>query len=189
MSVRFATTKSPTRQLLLTAVGILLLLAALDIVSLHRLSDPPTTDDDGLITSKGQTERRTDLVWGTLFVVAGGSFVIAGLGGLVTGRPVVELDDDVLRLRVAGPMSYLEIPWADIVSVSSHRDYEEDGRIPIPLFVVEVEDRTGYPDGLWGAVWVGNTLQVDADGWETTVEDVVVRSELMLGAPPEGDYH
>ena len=70
--MRFASTKSPTRQLLLTAAGLLLLLAALDIVSLHRLSDPPTTNDDGLLTSKGQTERRTDLVWGTLFVVAGG---------------------------------------------------------------------------------------------------------------------
>ena len=189
MSVRFAATKSPTRQLLMTAAGLLLLLAALDIVSLHRLSDPPTTDDDGFITSKGQTERRTDLVWGTLFVVAGGSLLIAGLGGLVAGRPVVELDDEVMRLRVAGPMSYLEIPWEDIVAVRSDRDYDDDGRIPVPVLVVEVEDRTLYPEALWGAVWVGNALQVDADSWETMVEDVVIRSELILGAPPEGEYH
>jgi hypothetical protein len=187
MSARFAATKSPTRQLLLIAVGLLLLFAALDIVSLHRLSDPPTTDDDGFITSKGQTERRTDLVWGTLFVVAGGSFLVAGLGGLVTGRAVVELHDEALRLRVAGPMSYLEIPWQDIVAVRSDRDYGDDGFVPTPVFVVEVADRAGYPDALWGAVWVGNSLQVDADSWGTMVEDVVIRSELMLGAPQESD--
>ncbi len=189
MSVRFAATKSPTRQLLMTAAGILLLLAALDIVSLHRLSDPPTTNDDGLLTSKGQTERRTDLVWGTLFVVAGGSFLVAGLGGLLVGRPVVEIDDDALRLRVAGPLSYLDVPWEDIVSVRSDRDYDDDGRIPIPVLLVEVEDRTGYPDGVWGAVWDGNTLRVDADSWESMVEDIVIRAELALGAPPEGEYH
>jgi len=187
MTVRFATTKSATRQLLMVAAGLLLLIAALDIVSMHRLSDPPTTDDDGFITSKGQTERRTDLVWGTLFVVAGGSFLVAGLGGLITGRPVVELGDKAMRLRVAGPMSYLEIPWQDIVAVRSDRDYDDDGRIPIPVFVVEVEDRAKYPDALWGAVWIGNALQVDADSWATTVEDVVVRSELMLEAPRKRD--
>jgi hypothetical protein len=189
MTVRFAATKSATRQLLMAAAGFLLLIAALDIVSLHRLSDPPTTNDDGLLTSKGQTERRTDLVWGTLFVVAGGAFLVVGLGGLLTGRSVVEIDDDVLRLRVAGPMSYLDIPWDEIVTVRSDRDYDDDGQIPIPVLLVEVVDRTGYPDGVWGAVWDGNTLQVDADGWETSVEDVVIRSELMLGTNQEGDYH
>lgn len=172
----------------MAAAGILLLLAALDIVSLHRLSDPPTTDDDGFLTSKGQTERRTDLVWGTLFVVTGGSILIAGLGGLLSGRPVVELGDERIRLRVAGPMSYLEIPWTEVVAVRSHRDHEEDGRIPTPVFVVEVEDRSEYPDGLWGAVWVGDALHVDADGWETTVEDVVIRSELILETQPDGEY-
>lgn len=187
--MRFTATKSPTRQLLMTAAGILLLLAALDIVSLHRLSDPPTTNDDGLLTSKGQTERRTDLVWGTLFVVAGGAFVVAGLGGLLTGRPAIEFDDHAMRLRVAGPMSYLEIPWEDIASVRADWDHDDDGRIPIQVLQVELHDRTGYPDGLWGAVWHGNTLQVDADSWKTTVEDVVIRSQLILGVPPEGEYH
>jgi hypothetical protein len=58
----------------------------------------------------------------------------------------------------------------------------------VPVFLVEVRDRTRYPDGLWGAVWKGNTLQVDADGWETTVTDVVIRAELQLGVPREGEY-
>ena len=83
----------------------------------------------------------------------------------------------------------LDIDWDDVVAVRSGRDDDDEGRVPIPMFLVEVADRSKYPDGLWGAVWDGNTLQVDADGWETPVEDVVIRAELMLNtAPREGEY-
>lgn len=189
MKTRFATTRSPIRQLLMMAAGIFLLLAALDIVGLHRLSDPPTTDDNGVLTSKGQTERRTDIAWGSLFTAVGGSLIVVGLGGLLMGRSLVELTDESIRLRVAGPMSMLDIPWDQVVSVRSGRDYGDDGRIPISMFLVEVDDRSMYPDGLWGAEWEGNTLRVDADGWETPVEDVVIRAEVMLDRPlQEGEY-
>lgn len=188
MTTRFSSTRSPIRQLLLAAAGILLLIAALDIVSLHRLSDPPTTDDNGVLTSKGQTERRTDVIWGTLFGSIGASLVVVGLGGLITGRPVVELGDDALRLRVAGPLSMLEIPWSEVVSVKSGRDYEDGGLIPVPVLLVEVTDPGRYPKELWGAVWDGPVLQVDADGWEASVADVAIRAELMLGVPQEGEY-
>jgi hypothetical protein len=172
----------------MAAAGVLLLVAALDIVSLHALSDPPTTNSDGVLTSKGQTERRTDIAWGSLFAAVGSTLIVVGLGGLVTSRSMVELTEASMRLRVAGPLSMLEIPWEDVVAVRSGSDYEDDGRIPMPVLLVEVEDRSDYPDGLWGAVWKGNTLQVDADGWEVPVEDVVVRAELQLNRPWEGEY-
>ena len=189
MTAIYRAGRSPVRQLLMAAAGLFLLIAALDIVSLHRLSDAPTTDDDGLLTSKGQTERRTDVIWGSLFTAVGGSLIAVGLGGLLIGRPMVELTDDAIRLRVAGPLAMLDIDWDDVVAVRSGRDDDDEGRVPIPMFLVEVADRSKYPDGLWGAVWDGNTLQVDADGWETPVEDVVIRAELMLNtAPREGEY-
>ena len=188
MTTRFSATRSPVRQLLLTAAGIVLLLAALDIVSLHRLSEAPSTDDNGVLTSKGQTERRTDVIWGTLFGSIGGMLVVVGLGGLMTGRPVVELSDDALRLRVAGPLTMLDIPWEDIVSVKSGRDYEDSGRIPVPVLLVEVANPDRYPKQLWGSVWDGPVLQVDGDSWETSVEDIAIRAELMLGHSAEGEY-
>jgi hypothetical protein len=173
----------------MAAAGIFLLVAALDIVALHKLSDPPTTDDAGVLTSKGQTERRTDLVWGTLFVAVGGSLIVVGLGGLLTGRPMVELTDDGVRLRIGGPLSMVEIDWNDVVSVRSGRDYDDDGNVPLPVFQIEVDDASKYPDELWGAVWDGNVLLVDADGWEVPVEDVVIRAEMILDRPQLGDYH
>ncbi len=172
----------------MVVAGILLLVAALDLVGLHRLSDAPTTNDDGVLTAKGQTERRTDLAWGSLFTAVGASLIVVGLGGLATSRPVVEFTEESMRLRVAGPISMMDIPWDDIVSVRSGSDYEDGAEIPVPVFLVEVESRTGYPDGLWGAVWRGNTLQVDADGWETPVEDVAIRAGLQLGMGWEGQY-
>jgi len=190
--VRFVARRSPIRQMLMAAAGLVLLLAALDIVALHKLSDPPTTTADGVLTSKGQTERRADVVWGTLFTVAGVVLVFTGFGGLLTGRPVVELAEDELRLRVAGPASSLAIPWSDVVSIRSGRDYDDDGRIPTPVLLVEVADPAVYPTGLWGAEWEGTTLKVDADGWEVPVADVVVRAGLLLerfhaDPPPEPD--
>ena len=188
MTTRFSTTRSPVRQRLMFAAGVLLLVAAVDIVSLHRLADAPTVDDNGVLTSKGQTERRTDMVWGSLFTAVGGSLIVVGLGGLLTSRPMVELTDDAIRLRIAGPMSALDVPWDDIVTVRSGRDYDDDGRVAIPVLLIEVADRSEYPDGLWGAVWMGNTLQVDADGWESGVEEVVIRADQMLRRPQQGEY-
>lgn len=188
MTTHFSSTRSPIRQLLMAAVGVLLLVAALDIVSMHKLSDPPTTDDDGNITSKGQTERRTDLVWGALFTAVGGTLIVVGLGGLISARPMVEFTDEAIRLRAAGPMSMLDIAWQDVVSVRSGRDYEDDGRIPIPVLLLEIDDAAKYPDALWGADWDGNVLKVDADGWEVPVEDVVIRAGLVLGQRQEGEY-
>lgn len=188
MTTIFASRRSATRQLLMAVAGILLLVAALDIVSLHRLSDAPQTNNDGVLTAKGQTERRTDLAWGSLFTAVGASLIVVGFGGLATSRSVVELTEDSIRLRVAGPISMMDIPWEDIVSVRSGSDYGDGAAIPVPVFLVEVEDRANYPDGLWGAVWRGNTLQVDADGWETPVEDVVIRAELNLDVSREGEY-
>ncbi len=181
MTTRYSASRSPFRQLLMAAAGLLLLVAALDIVSLHRLSDAPTTDDNGVLTSKGQTERRTDMIWGSLFTAVGSSLIVVGLGGLMTGRPMVELTDEAIRLRIAGPLSMLDIDWEDVVSVRSGRDYDDDGRIPLPVLLLEVDDAGKYPHELWGAIWDDNVLRVDADGWDASVEELVVRIGLELG--------
>ena len=179
---QFTVSRSRVRLFLMIAVGIVLVIAALDIVAFHKLSEPPITNDDGGLTTKGQAEEREDLAWGAAFTAVGASLLVAGGVGLVRPRPMVEVRDDGLSLRVAGPRTLYDFPWDDIVSVRSGRDFDDDGRQAVPILMVEVTDASRYPDALWGAVWDGNTLRVDADGWDTPVEEVVVRTDIVLAA-------
>lgn len=180
MSEKLVIRRSPIHRLLLVLAGLALVLAALDVVVFYKLSTAPATDSAGSLTPQGRTERRTDLIWGTLLMASGGVLLLAGFGGLIGGKPVVELGEEGLRLRVAGPTAAITIPWDQIRSIRTGADYGDDGRIPTPVMLVEVEDRNGYPGALWGAEWDGDVLAMDADGWETPVEEVVIRIKLVL---------
>jgi len=172
--------RSPMRQLLFGLAGVLLLLAAIDIVWVHEVSSPPDTDADGHLTSTGTAEHRVDVIWGTLFLAAGGALALASLGGLVSRRPVVEVTDRELRLRVAGPSRSIAIPWNEIRSVRSGSVDDNDGRIPVRVLLVDVADPMQYPGSLWGAEWRDSVLVVDADSWEVPAEQVAVHANLAL---------
>ncbi len=173
--------RSAIRQLLFGLAGVLLLLAAVDIVWVHRVSSPPETDNDGLLTSSGTVERRVDLIWGTLFLVSGGALALVSLGGLASRRPVVEVTDEELRLRVAGPGRSIAIPWNEVRSVRSGSD-GDDGLIPVRVLLVDVADPLRYPGSLWGAEWRDSVLVIDADSWEVPPEQVAVHANLALEA-------
>ncbi len=179
--IRLRVERSPLRQLLFCLAGVLLLVAAVDIVWTHKVSDPPDTGNDGGLTSRGLVERRTDVIWGTLFIVAGGALVLVSLGGLTSRRPVVEVTDDELRLRVAGPARMIAIPWNEVVSVRSGSD-DGDGRVPARVLLVDVVEPVRYPEALWGAEWRDSTLVVDADSWGIPPEQVAIHANLALEA-------
>ncbi|MGD2051900.1 MAG: hypothetical protein PVI35_05425, partial [Acidimicrobiia bacterium] len=135
--IRLKVERSPLRQLLFGLAGVLLLLAAIDIAWVHEVSSPPETDADGALTSSGTAEHRVDIIWGTLFLVAGGALALVSFGGLVNRRPVVEVTDEELRLRVAGPSRSIAVPWNEIRSIRSGSD-GDDGRIPARVLLVDV---------------------------------------------------
>ena len=179
MSGRYRVAKSPARQLLLGLAGILLLLSAMDILWLHKVSSEPLEDDAGQITTRGEAWRRTDLIWGTLFVVTGSGLFIAAVVGLASGKPVAEISDDGLDLRVAGPQKTVTFRWEDLVDVRSGL-VDGDGVQPRRILIVEVEDPTRYPFDVWGADWVDGVLHVDADSWADPPEELALRMELEL---------
>ncbi len=176
---RYRVAKSPARQLLLGLAGVLLLLAAMDILWLHKVSSEPLEDDAGRITTRGEAWRRTDLIWGTLFVVTGGGLFVAAVAGLATGKPVAEITDDGLDLRVAGPQKMVTFRWDDLVDVRSGL-VEGDGVHPRQILIVEVEDPTRYPFDVWGADWVDGVLQVDTDAWAEPPDELALRMELEI---------
>ena len=162
------------------AAGVLLMLAAFDIVWLHQVSGPPEVDEEtGQITSGGLSEQRTDYLWGALFFIAGAGLATVAVAGLASRAPVVLADGDSLRLRVSGPNGYLTIPWNDVRWLHSGSE-GDDELVPTRVFLVHVGDPSGYPARLWGAEWDGGTLEVDADSWNMPPEEVVVRARLVL---------
>jgi hypothetical protein len=179
--IRLRVERSPLRQLLFGLAGVLLLLAAVDIVWVHEVSSPPETDAGGTLTSAGMAERRVDIIWGSLFLVAGGVVALVAFGGLVNRKPVAEVTDDELRLRIAGPSRSIAIPWNEIRSIRSGSD-GDDGRIPARVLLVDVADPAGYPASLWGAEWRDSILVVDTDSWEVPAEQVALHANLALEA-------
>ena len=175
----FGVTKSPYRQFLLCLAGILLVLAAMDILWLHKLSSPPLEDESGNVTTKGEAWRRTDLIWGSVFLLSGTALFVVAAGGLAAGRPVAELTDEGVRLRVAGPQKTITLPWNEIRGARVVL-VEGEGVNPRPVLAIDAFDPAQFPYELWGAEWVDGKLHVDADGWSDPPEDVVVRIELDL---------
>lgn len=174
--------RSATRELLLLATGILLIVAALDVVWLHEVSGPPEVDEASqTLTSRGQSQRRTDLLWGSTFVVFGGGLSLVALGGLAFRRPVVSVRDDGIELRIAGPRRTVDVPWADVSWVHSGTDGEDEA-VPPRVFLVHVFDRSAYPEALWAAAWDGSTLMIDADSWSVGAEEVVTHARMALDA-------
>lgn len=173
--------RSPLRQFLMGVAGLFLLVVAIEVVWAHQLTLDPETDDSGVLTPRGESRRRQDVVVGTAFLLTGGGLVVVALAGLVSSRPVVEVDDRHIRLRIAGPQRMLTLRWDEVVEVRSAREPGE-GREVRPLFLVLLRHPDDWPAEYWGARREGQWLIVDADSWAKPPEEVVVHARLALGA-------
>jgi hypothetical protein len=179
VSERYKVGRAPLHLFLLGLAGVLLLVAALDIVWLHQVSAAPLVDDAGAITTRGRAWQRTDLIWGSVFIVAGLGMLGIALVGLARGRPRAEMLDEGVRLRIGGRRPPITIPWSDVEELRSAR-VPGEGRHPRPQILIEVADPTKYPYDIWGAEWIGNVLHVDADSWSAPPEEFAVRAEIEL---------
>lgn len=171
--------RSPLRQFLLGLAGLLLLVAAVEIIWAHQLTKQPETNDAGQLTTRGAASRRQDLVAGAAFILSGGGLVGIALAGLVNPRPVAVVDDDGISLRIAGPQRMLRLDWDDIADVRSASEPAE-GRRARPLVLVLLNEPIRWPEEYWGARREGPWLIVDADSWSKPAEEVVVHARLAL---------
>jgi hypothetical protein len=181
--------RSPLRQFLFGVAGLLLLVAAVDIVWAHRVTLEPETDDSGVLTSRGESRRRQDLLVGSAFLLAGGGLVAIALAGLLNPRPVAVVDDDGIRLRIAGPQRMLDIAWSEVAEVRSARE-PGDGLRSRPVLLVRFRQPGYWPEEYWSARRDGPWLVVDTDSWTKPPEEVVVHARMALEAfhrpaPPE----
>jgi hypothetical protein len=173
--------RSPLRQFLMGVAGLLLLIAAVEIVWAHQFTLEPETDDNGVLTSRGAKRRNQDLIVGTAFILTGGGLVAVALAGLVNPRAVVVVDDDGLRLRIAGLQRSVTIPWEEIDEVRSGRE-PGDGRRSRAVLLVALRHADAWPTGYWSARRDGRWLIVESESWATPAEEVVVHAHLALEA-------
>jgi hypothetical protein len=170
----FRVDRSPIRQFLFGIAGLVLIIAAVDILWAHKLSEPPSTENE-VVTSRGQVDQRHDLMWGSLFLVAGGGTALASAIGLLRNRPMLEIDESGVSIRLLGASDMIHIPFHRIVTVRSATDDDPDAAIRPRQLLIEVDDPGRFPDHLWGAEWRGNLLRIDTHGWSETAEEIAVR--------------
>lgn len=170
------------RHVLFALAAIFLTLAAVDVMWVHRVAGPPEVDEASqALTTRGLSQQRTDFMWGTFFLVSAGVLGGVAVTGLVARRPVAEMDRNGIRLRVAGPRAYIDIPWSNVRWLHSSAD-GDDELVPARVLLINVEDASSYPFELWGAQWDDRTVMVDADSWSTTPEEVVTHAQRALDA-------
>ncbi len=172
--------RSPVRLFLFGLVGLFLMIGAVDAMWGHWLSTPPDTYNDE-ITSKGRSQRRADYVWGAFMIVSGAGLFGYAVTALIRRSPVLVLREDGVVLTLGPPGEEpVFVPWSAISSVSSAAVPDPDGGYDRDVLVVDVTDPGGLPAEPWGAVWDGNRLVIEADGWETQIGEVVIHAEIAM---------
>ena len=171
----FRVDRSPIRQFLFGVAGLVLIIAAVDIIWAHKLSEPPSTDDNEVVTSRGQIDQRQDLIWGSLFLLVGGVTALGSAIGLLRNRAILEIDESGVSVRLLGANDMMHIPFHRIVSVRSGTDDDIDAAIRPRQLLIQVDEPGRFPEHLWGAEWQGNLLRIDTDGWSEPAEEAAVR--------------
>ena len=172
--------RSPLRLFAFGVVGLVLLLAAVDVMFGHWVSTPPE-NTDGFLTTRGQAQQRGDVVWGAAMIAVGTLLVGGAVLELVRRRPQAEVAPDGLVLAIGSHEREVTIGWSNIADVSSavlDDPYDGSSR---PNLLVEVVDRSGLLDDPLGAVWHGDTLCMDASDWTKPVTDVALAAQAGLG--------
>ena len=172
--------RSPLRLFVIGLIGIVLLIAATDVMFGHWLSTPPD-NNDGVLTTRGQAQQRGDIVWGAAMVGVGTLLVGGAVVELVRRRPQVVVGSNEVTLAIGSGERDVAIEWANVRAVASEVAIDPyDGALREQL-VIDVYDRSGLPDDPLGAQWSGNELRVDAHDWTRDVGDIALACQGALG--------
>jgi hypothetical protein len=181
--------RSPLRLFVIGLAGIILLVAALDVMFFYWLSIAPD-GDPGPLTTRGQAQQRGDLVWGATFVGMGVLMLGWSLVELFKRKPVVDVRDDGLFLQIGASHPDVLIPWAQISGISSSVDTDPFDGADREQLIVGIADPASIPESMAGARWVGSDLYVDAHDWSRRVTEIALAAQgareatLRSATPP-----
>jgi hypothetical protein len=70
--------------------------------------------------------------------------------------------------------------WDSINTVQCAAEPDPDGGSARDVLIVSFVDSAGLPAEPWGAAWQGNRLLIDAEGWDTPIEEVSIHAETAI---------
>ncbi len=174
------TYRSPLRLFAFGLVGIILIVAAIDVMFGHWLSTAPE-DTNGTLTTRGQAQQRGDILWGAALIGAGTLLVGGSVVELVRRKSLVVVTADGLVMAIGLHEADVVTPWSAVEDVTSDTVVDPyDGAVR-EVLVVALSDRTGVPAEPLGATWDGDTLLIDAHDWTRRVTDVALSAQGALG--------
>jgi hypothetical protein len=157
-------------------IGLILIVAALDIMFFHWLATPPD-GADSVLTTRGQAEQRGDMLWGASLIGIGVILFGTSLIELVRRKPVVDVRDDGLHAEIGAQAPDVLIPWSAVESVSSTIVVDPYDGSTREQLVVKLVAPEAVPHALAGAVLNGNELHIDAHDWNRPVTDVALAAQ------------
>lgn len=172
--------RSPIRLFVFGLLGLVLMLASIDVVFGHWISTEPE-NNDGVLTTRGQAQQRGDLLWGAVMAGTGTLLVVGAVIDLVRRQPRCRITSDGIELPMGAHEAAIVVPWGDIRSVRADTDRDPFDGATRPRLVIDVDDRRGLPDEPHGAEWFGSELHVDAAGWTSDVGELALAAQGALG--------
>ena len=168
--------RSSIRLFVVGVIGLILIVAALDIMFYHWLSTPPDGADTAL-TTRGQAQQRGDMLWGASLIGMGVILFGSSLIELVRRKPVVDVRDDGLQAQIGAQAPEVLIPWSAVDAVTSAISTDPYDGSTREQLVVKLRDPDSVPRTLAGAVLNGDELHIDAHDWNRPVTDVALAAQ------------
>ncbi len=167
---------TPLKHFVFGVVGVILIAAAVDIVYGHWLSVPPEAQD-GFLTTRGEAQRRGDILWGGTMLTVGILIFMGSMVDLLRRHPLLIIDGSGVHLGRGSREGPALIPWADIKTISSDvasDPYDGSERERLVLAVVAGAE---VARELSTVTREKDTLYVGAHDWSVPVTDVVLAAQ------------
>ncbi|MGI9586020.1 MAG: hypothetical protein ACR2N7_10565 [Acidimicrobiia bacterium] len=171
--------RSPIRLFAFGVVGIVLIVAAIDVLFVHEISTPPEANE-GVLSTRGLAQQRGDIVWGAALIGIGTLLAGGAVVELVRRRPLAAVDAGGIALAIGHREHEVRILWENVRAVSSDVVVDPYDGSTRELLLVDVFDRDGLPDTPVGGEWVRNELRIDAHDWTTRVTDIALSAQGAL---------
>lgn len=172
--------KSPTRLFAFGLLGLLLIIASVDVMFAHWVSTEPE-NTDGVLTTRGHAQQRGDIIWGAVMLGTGTALFAGAFIELIRREPQCVIAAEGIEIPMGKHGDDVMVPWSNVRDVRG--DLIEDGfdGSMREQLVVEVFDTAGLPDEPQGAQWNDYELQVDAEDWTKGVGEFAIAAQGALG--------